>query len=197
MQKNLYISFLLLMPLFIWGQSTKPVSLKNPSFDGIPHDAVNPEGWHSCGLDSSPDILPGPWGVYQKPTEGSTYIGLITRENKTWETIGQKLSKSLKRNRCYKFTVDLSHSPTYASYSKPTRLRVWLGKSKCSKDKLIASSPTITHYEWKTYEFMFSTEDSDYDYIIIEAYYREPSLNYYRGNILIDNFSVFEACDRA
>ena len=45
-------------------------------------------------------------------------------------------------------------------------------------------------------EFMFSTEE-DYKYIIIECYYKNPSLNYYRGNLLIDNFSVFEMCDRA
>lgn len=181
----------------ISAQNTKYIELINPSFEGIPHDATNPSGWESCGIDSSPDILPGPWGVYQKPTQGKTYIGLITREDKTWETIEQKLNKQLKKNKCYKFKVDLAHSPTYAGYSKPTILRVWVGKTSCSKVKLIAESPTINHYEWKTYEFLFSTENENYNYIIIEAYYKKPSLYFYRGNLLIDNFTKIEACDRA
>lgn len=180
----------------LFAQATKPVELTNGSFEGTPHDAVNPDGWKSCGSDSSPDILPGPWGVYQKPTNGRTYLGLITRENNTWETIYQKLKTPFKKDRCYKFKVDLSNSPTYAGYSKPTRLRVWASKSKCDRAKLIADSPTIDHYEWKTYEFIFAVED-DYNYIIIEAYYQAPCLNYYRGNLLIDNISVFESCDRA
>jgi len=174
----------------------KPVVLENTSFEGIPHDAVTPEKWQACGLDSSPDILPGPWGVYQKPTEGNTFLGLITREDNTWEALGQKMPKPFKKERCYKFKVDLSSSPAYAGYSKPTCLRVWIGNSACDRAQLIAISPTIDHYEWKTYEFLFSTEE-DYKYIIIECYYKQPSLDYYKGNLLIDNISAFEMCDRA
>ncbi len=180
-----------------FAQKKLSIRLKNSSFEGIPHDATTPKGWVACGLDSSPDILPGPWGVYQKPTNGKTYVGLITRENKTWESMGQRLPQPLKKNHCYKFKVDLSHSPTYAGYAKPTRLRVWLGKTSCSRNKLVVSSITIYHYEWKTYEFIFSTENEDYYYIIIEPYYKEPSLYYYRGNLLLDNFSIIEYCDRA
>lgn len=175
---------------------TRPVVLENGSFEGVPHDDVLPVGWQGCGMDSSPDILPGPWGVYQKPTNGNTFLGLITRENNTWEAIGQKMPKPLKKNKCYKFKVDLASSSAYAGYSKPTQLRVWVGNSLCERAQLIASSPTIDHYEWKTYEFLFSTEE-DYKYIIIECYYKEPSLNYYRGNLLIDNITAFEMCDRA
>jgi len=180
-----------------WAQDDKVVELDNASFEGIPHDAVTPNGWNPCGIDSSPDILPGPWGVYQKPTDGNTFLGLITRENKSWEALGQKLKRPLKKHKCYKFSVDLSTSPAYAGYSKPVRLRVWVSKTLCERTKLVATSPTIDHYEWKTYDFMFSTEEDTYRYIIIEAYYKEPAIYFYRGNILIDNFSVFEACDRA
>ncbi len=178
-------------------KAPKPIVLNNPSFEGVPHDAVTPNGWEACGIDSSPDILPGPWGVYQKPTNGNTYLGLITRENNSWETIGQKLPKPLQKDRCYKVKVDLSMSPAYAGYSKPTRLRIWLSNSKCERTKLIATSPTIDHYEWKTYEFLFSTEEDSYKYIIIEAFYKSPAINFYRGNLLIDNFTAFESCDRA
>lgn len=177
-------------------QVLQPVQLKNPSFEGYPHDAVTPDGWKECGLDSTPDMLPGPWGVHQKPTHGNTFVGLITRETNSWESMGQKLEKPFKKHKCYKFKVDLSTSPAYAGYSKPTCLRVWLSNSPCERTKLIATSTTVDHYEWKTYEFLFATEE-DYEYIIIEAYYKEPSLDYYRGNLLIDNFTAFEMCDRA
>ena len=191
-----YIIFFSLLVLSQLKAQLKPLVLDNASFEGFPHDAVTPKGWEECGLDSSPDILPGPWGVYQKPTNGNTFLGLITRENNSWEALGQKLPRAFKKNKCYKFKVDLSSSPAYAGYSKPTCLRVWLSNSQCKRSKLICTSPTIDHYEWKTYEFMFSTEE-DYKYIIIECYYKQPSLNYYRGNLLIDNFSAFEMCDRA
>lgn len=185
--------------LFLSGQlrgQIKPLKLTNASFEGYPHDAITPEGWKECGIDSSPDIMPGPWGVYQKPTDGSTFVGLITRENNSWESMGQKLAKVFKKNKCYKFKVDLSSSPAYAGYSKPTCLRVWLSNESCQRAKLVVSSTLIDHYEWKTYEFMFST-DQEYKFILIECYYKQPALNYYRGNLLIDNFSVFEMCDRA
>ncbi len=179
------------------GQIEKSISLKNPSFEGVPHDARNPEGWSSCGVGSTPDILPGPWGVYQKPTEGNTYLGLITREKNDWEAIEQRLKVPLKKHSCYTFQVDLALSPSYAGYSKPVVFRVWAGLTSCSRDKLIAQSPRIDHIEWKTYDFMFATEQNSYKYIIIEAYYAQPTLTYYRGNILVDNISVFKPCDRA
>lgn len=180
----------------LWAQPNKVIILANPSFEGRPHDAVTPDQWQACGLDSSPDILPGPWGVYQKPTNGVTFLGLITRENNSWEALGQKLPKPLRADRCYKFSIDLAVSPAYAGYSKPTRFRIWGGTSACQRDELLGASPVITHYEWKTYEFIFSPK-VDYPYLIIECYYKTPTLEYYRGNLLLDNITTFELCDRA
>lgn len=177
-------------------QPSKVIVLANPSFEGRPHDAVTPDQWQACGLDSSPDILPGPWGVYQKPTHGVTFLGLITRENNSWEALGQKLPKPLRADRCYKFSIDLALSPAYAGYSRPTRFRIWGAKNTCQRDELLGTSPTIDHYEWKTYEFIFSPQ-IDYPYLIIECYYKTPTLEYYRGNLLLDNISSFEFCDRA
>jgi hypothetical protein len=110
LQQSILFFLLCTNSLLLSAQATKPVVLTNGSFEGVPHDAVNPEGWKSCGNDSSPDILPGPWGVYQKPTKGKTYLGLITRENNTWETIYQKMSTPFRKNRCYKFKVDQTYS---------------------------------------------------------------------------------------
>lgn len=172
------------------------IYIENGSFEGIPHDAVNIDGWESCGYNSTPDLLPGPWGVYQKPTDGNTFLGLISREDNTYEIISTKLKKALKKEHCYSFKVDLSRSPAYAGYSGATCLRVWGANTPCEKIQLLATSPVIEHYEWKTYNFSFFTKFS-YQYIIIECYYKTPTLLPYRGNILVDSFFFFESCERA
>lgn len=170
--------------------------LNNASFEGYPHDAITPDGWESCGYDSTPDILPGPWGVYQKPTDGNTFMGLISREDNTWEMITQELAEPLNSEKCYKFSVSLSRSPAYAGYNQPLRLRIWGGNSPCERKQLLANSPTIDHFEWSEYTFMFSPTEN-YKYILIECYYKEPTMIPYRGNLLIDGMTPFIECDRA
>ncbi len=123
-------------------------------------------------------------------------MGLITRENNSWEAAGQQLSQALKKDRCYKVQVDLATSPAYAGYNRPTCLRIWGCTNPCERSELLATSEAISHYEWKTYEFIFAPL-KDYPYIIVECYYQTPVLEYYRGNLLLDNFTAFEACDRA
>lgn len=172
------------------------IRLKNASFEGRPQDATVPVGWESCGYYSTPDIMPGPWGVYQKAAHGNTYIGLITREDRSWEVIGQKLNKKLEAETCYEVTVNLAYSPAYAGYNKPARLRIWAGTSICDKKQLLVKSPTIDHFEWESYTFMFFTEEA-YSYLLIECFYKEETLFPYRGNILVDGFSEVKSCNKA
>lgn len=177
-------------------QGDEKVMIPNGSFEGIPQDALNPEGWESCGYNSTPDILPGPWGVYQKPTDGNTFLGLICREDKTYESISAKLESPLQKDHCYRFEVDLSRSLAYAGYSGASCLRIWGAKSACEPLQLLANSPAIEHYDWKTYNFSFIAE-AKYTHIVIECYFKVPCLVPYRGNILIDSFFYFESCERA
>lgn len=175
---------------------TAQISIQNGSFEDRPRDASIPMGWNACKMGSTPDILPGFWGVYNESSDGETYIGLITREDGTWENIGQRLSQPLLKGKCYSFQVDLAHSDTYTGYNMPARFRVWGGRTKCSKDQLLAQSKGIKHNEWKTYDFAFTTKKK-YNYIIIEVYYIKGLLVDLKGNILIDNFSVITPCDQA
>jgi len=204
---NCFYSLIIFLTLLIVGSNAhaqrkklknsqkEKIFIPNGSFEGVPHDAINPEGWKACGYNSTPDILPGPWGVYQKPTDGNTFLGLISREDNTYESIVAKLPKSLKKDHCYRFNVDLSRSNAYAGYSGATTLRIWGTDKSCNKLQLLATSPVIEHYEWKTYNFSFIAKQS-YSHIIIECYYKVPSMLPYRGNILIDSFFFFESCDR-
>lgn len=170
------------------------ILLSNPSFEGASQDAKVPNGWHACGLYSTPDILPGPWGVYQEAADGKTFLGLITREDNTWEHIGQQLSKPLKKDECYTFSVKLARSNGYVGYNKPLKFRIWGGTKRCQKSQLLGHTTTISHSDWKKYQFTFFANDT-YQYIVIEAYYvgKTP----YRGNLLIDDCSPFETCMRA
>lgn len=172
------------------------IYLRNASFEDSPEEAKTPVGWESCGEYSSPDVLPGPWGVYQKATDGNTFVGLITREDLTWEMMGQRLSRPLEAQTCYEFSISLARSPAYTGYNEPVRMRIWAGNSLCDKQQLLLKSVAIDHYEWKSYDFMFYTE-AQYNYILIECFYKEGALLPYRGNLLMDEASAFAACKRA
>jgi len=186
----IFYFFLLAGPSFLIGQE---IRLSNASFEGEPSDATMPQQWSACQRGSTPDILPGFWGVYLDPYEGESYIGLITREDGSFESIGQKLSIPIRKDECYRFTAELAHSNTYANYNLPIRLRIWGAKTRCSKDQLLAETPSIKHIEWKTYPLQFVAEDA-FPYIIIEAYYAKGIYFPYRGNLLIDNISIFKLC---
>jgi len=170
------------------------IELINSSFEGEPSDATVPQGWMPCKEGTTPDILPGFWGVYNEPSDGDTYVGLITRQNNTWESIGQRLTNTLEKGRCYSWSMDLAHSDTYSGYNNPIRVRIWASKLKCQKDQLIYESVVIEHLDWQTYSFRF-TPDSDYRYIMIEAFHSERPFQY-KGNVLIDRVRPIQACDK-
>jgi hypothetical protein len=173
----------------------KNVTVSNPSFEGEPNDATIPIGWFACEFGTTPDILPGPWGVYQEASDGDTFMGLITRDDGTLESIGQRLSSPFEANECYTFSVDLAHSNTYAAYNKPVKLRIWAGSERCEKEQLIAETDFITHREWKTYSFKFTSVKTA-NYLTIEAFFSNRRFSH-RGNVLVDNLSIFKWCARA
>ncbi len=170
------------------------IEIANSSFDGEPADATTPQGWLPCKEGTTPDILPGYWGVYNEPSDGDTYVGLITRHNGTWESIGQRLPAVLEKGNCYAWALDLSHSDTYSGFNGPLKLRVWISKTKCSKDQMIFESPLIEHLTWKTYKVRF-TPDDNYQYILLEAFHSEEEFSF-KGNILIDRLRAIQGCDR-
>ena len=43
-----------------------------------------------CEDFTTPDILPGFWGEYNEANHGETYVGMITRANGTYESIGKR-----------------------------------------------------------------------------------------------------------
>lgn len=184
--------------LLSWGMSSGQILLRNASFEGKPKDATVPVGWFPCEAGTTPDILSGNgkvWSVRVEPSEGETYVGLITREDGTFESIGQRLSAPLLAKECYELSIQVAHSPTYATFNGPLKLRIWGGSEKCSKDQLLFETPFVQEDDWETFELEIYPKKT-LNYLLLEAHYREGKFSY-RGNILIDAISPIVVCSRA
>ncbi len=172
------------------------IPFTNPSFEDKPQQSASPAGWGSQTGGSTPDIQPGIWGVTLPPHSGKTYVGLVTREDGSAEDIGQTLREALEAGKCYRFSIFLAHSKQYAGYNHPVRLRVWGGSKKGSKEQLLCSSPLIQHKDWQKQQFEF-TPNKAHKHITFEAWYGPGVLFKYKGNILLDDCSPIEHCERA
>ncbi len=195
MRKLIKVTGLLGMSLiFVW--SNAQITLDNPSFEGKPVDGEGLEEWFNCMENDTPDVLPGPWNVNTPPLDGQTYVGLCTRSQGTWESLGQKLKFNMKAKECYTFRINLARSETYVGYNWPVRLRIWGGKNICDKAQLLAETESIKHTDWKAYDFEFFP-DEDVSYILLEAYFSPGIYLPYNGNVLLDKCSPIERCKGA
>ncbi len=204
MKKNLVVAlFCTFFSMTIFAQPKK-IKLENPSFEDYPQPGSAPKGWYDCGFDNEtpPDILPTVQFIVLKPAkDGATYLGMVTRDNKTWEAVGQKLKYPLLPISCYEFTVYLATSPVYASHSRltgkainyvePTKLMVYGGTRFCQQGELLIETPQVLSQDWVKYHFVIQPK-KQIDHIMLMAYYAtEKSTN---GNILIDDLSNITPC---
>lgn len=205
---------LILLSLLVWQQvfsQNEPIVLTNPSFEGVPADGtlfgVLPAGWYDCGFsgETVPDVHPqidgGAFRVKKPPYDGKTYLGMVVRENDTWEMVTQRLAMApLEANKCYEFSMYLCKSELYVSpsrlddqkivnYTKPAKLRIWGGSEYCNRDELLAESDLIKNTVWREYKFRFEPQRT-HTHLVFEAFYQTPTLIPYNGNILLDNCSA-------
>ncbi|MDX1939491.1 MAG: hypothetical protein SFU99_03010 [Saprospiraceae bacterium] len=196
------INFLLILTPFLHSDITQPepILLQNPSFEGTPGFSRLPYGWFYCGEmgESPPDVHPsGNFGVEQAPQHGSTYIGMVVRDNNTQEGVSQWLNEPLITGQCYEFSLYAARSPRYQSVSrttwqptnfdKPVRLLIWAGFYNCEKVELLATTSLIEHTDWQHYIFQIQGSQA-YNRLLIEAQYAEGEMPYC-GNVLIDHAS--------
>jgi hypothetical protein len=177
-------------------QNQGKIYLSNPSFEDIPRASASPVGWYSGVPGSTPDILPGAWGLNLPAQDGKTCLGLVTRSDNSSETISQELPAVLKSGECYKFEIWLAHAEQYVGFNKPCRIRVWGSGNKTDKGQLLTSSPLVSHSDWRLYKLRFTTS-SEIRFITLEAWYGPGVTFQYNGNILLDNCSPIELCERA
>ena len=189
--KPVFLSLLMLASLpLLYGQD-----FVNGSFEGESQDAVIPVGWHICPPNTTPDIFPGVWGVFKESADGNTYVGLITRPDGSYESIGQRIPLELKTGQCYQLGFFLSHSDQYAGFSDPIVCRIWLGKQKGERGQLIFESKAVDDTDWQEIDVNFRCK-KEWKYIIIEASFPEENLKA-KGNILIDGLGAIKPCDQA
>jgi hypothetical protein len=192
--------YLLTLSCFLLAFTAQPDQSKsffvNPSFEDTPRASKSPAGWSHVSDGSTPDIMPGAWDIPFPPQHGKSCVGLVTREDGSCEDIGQTLVIPLESGSCYTFSIWLAHATRYVGYDAPVRLRVWGGATPGTKTMLLASSPLISHTDWQQYKLQFTAKQS-LRHITIEAYYGPGMFKPYKGNILIDNCSPIEKCDRA
>jgi outer membrane protein OmpA-like peptidoglycan-associated protein len=181
------------------GQDT--IYLTNPSFEDYPRPGKPPTGWYDCGFpgETPPDVQPdATFSVSKAASHGDSYIGMVVRDNDTWESVSQRLGRPLQKGKCYNFSMDLARSELYisvsrvseetANYATPAKVRIYGGFGYCDKQYLLAESKLIINHRWLRYNFRFEPP-ADYTYIILEVFYQTPTLFPYNGNVLIDNAS--------
>lgn len=181
-------------------QTAQTIVLDNPSFEDYPGAAHTPFGWFNCGFtgETDVDVQPGSFQVMRPAQNGRTYMGMVTRDVNTWESVGQKLKTPILKGIKYNFSFYAARSELYVSQSQlthkdvnyitPAIVRVWGGNSACGKDELLAETPQVSAAEWQHFNLSCKTK-ANYDFIVVEAFYKVPTLFPYNGNILIDNFS--------
>jgi outer membrane protein OmpA-like peptidoglycan-associated protein len=193
----------------VGAQEMEVITLTNPSFEGNPRRGVDIfylEGWRDCGAiyfgnETPPDIHPDnmAWQNSAPPEDGNTYLGMVVRDNDSWESVTQRLSTAIQGGQCYSFSVSMMRSSRYVSptrlnidkienYQEPAVLRIWGGSGFCNQRELLAESTPVDNQEWKTFSFEFRPTQN-HRYFTIEAFYKTPILFPYNGHILVDNAS--------
>lgn len=208
MKLKLYISAgFLLLQTFSFSQSTT-IYLRNSSFEGRPHQGqkgTEINEWIDCGAlnfptETPPDIHPNGWWENNLPaSDGLTYLGMVVRDNQTYEFVSQRLDYPLLANQCYSFSINLARASRYVSrtrttgemenYTTPIVLRIWGGNTRCEEKQLLAESEPVNNTSWQINKFEFKPK-SNINYITFSAYYKTPTLLPYNGNILVDGASA-------
>ncbi len=201
-------AFLSMLPALLPAQAT--LSLKNPSFEGEAGGGRTPDQWEDCGFleESPPDVHPcGQFGVTQQAADGQSFLGLVARDNDSWECVGQQLQEPLQADSCYQLILQACRSEKYESFSQasgqpadfntPLLLRLWAGFKDKNREgfELLTETPAIAHTDWREYSLSFSP-GRNYDYLYLEAYYDKSRPGPYNGNVLVDDLSALGPCSQ-
>lgn len=175
------------------------MTLINPSFEGIALIGESSkrmksplEGWQVWCLfesKSTPDIhghFTNFWNTGTQPFHGETFVGLVAREDSTWECLGQYLEEPLQAEGTYALSITVCQDPGFLGFMNPTVIRIWGTNEEYGFEELLATSEPVINPKWKEYTFDLLPSKS-YQYLIIQAYYPADSIVPTSGHVLIDN----------
>lgn len=206
---NYYILFLFLVSFSMLNAQADTVKFINPGLEGEQSMGGSSDfylnGWIDCGdryfiRESPPDIHPnGYWGVKKDPAEGKTYLGMVTRDNGSYEIVSAKLNSKLLAGHEYEFSVYLAMSEVYisrtrmtnkeANYYQPVVLVVYGNPFKCKNDEFLFETDPVENTEWKKYTIRIKPKN-DCKYLTLAAEFIKGTLIPYNGHILIDGLST-------
>ncbi|NJC25977.1 OmpA family protein [Neolewinella antarctica] len=204
-----FTALLLLVCSLVQAQDSSEILLRNPSFEDMPRNSAAPRGWTDCGFpgESAPDVHPDPrfeFRVAKQAQHGLTYLGMVTRDNETYESVGQQLSSPVVAGQCYELNIQMARSEIYLSRSQRTKLqsnyvtpavlRVYGGYSVCQRGEKIGQSDIVENYDWREFRVKLSPTEA-YTYITFEVYYKPQTMLPYNGNILLDNTQALKPID--
>ncbi|MCG8329244.1 MAG: hypothetical protein MI974_16230 [Chitinophagales bacterium] len=204
----MYVHIYLVVLILLVGQTLigqELIALTNPSLEDKARVSRVPHGWQNCGFEeeSPPDTHPGGFfGVNKLAVHGNTYVGLVARDNDSWECIGQALESPLLKDSCYQLAFMAAQSDSLISgsreqkglvnYINPCKIRLWAGFQHQDGYELLAETDPIEHQEWKEYILTF-VATKNYNYLYVEVYY--TGITPYCGHVLIDHFSKIVPCN--
>ncbi|WP_116126648.1 OmpA family protein [Lewinella sp. IMCC34183] len=209
---NFFLTILTILSAALVAQTEGTILLTNPSFEDMPRVGAVPKGWSDCGFpgETPVDIQPDPLRTFKVEKQAQhqyTYLGMVTRDNDTWERVSQRMSGPMVAGQCYEFSVRLARSERYLSrsrvtdsddnYDTPILLRVRGSYGICDEGEVLGQSPLVTSQTWREYRIKLEPQEP-YTHIMLEAYYKTPIFFPYNGNILLDNVQPLTpvACDQ-
>lgn len=213
----LLILSLLLSLNFATAQSDE--LLDNPSFEGEPAQGINNlrtnhlsellKEWVDCGHIAFEASTPYDihssnteyWNVKKQAYEGNTYLGLVTREDDTYEYISQKLKTPLEKGASYEFSIYLAQANSYMSATKASRgselpfdnntiLQVYGSVHDPCDGKFIGESTVMDNSEWTKFTLNFVAAEN-LEYLILAC--RSKSETPQNGHLLLDLASLIRS----
>ncbi len=173
------------------------VMFANPSFEGALQAHLPPPTWTECMPAQTPDTQPGSWGISLTPTDGTSYLGLVSDTipdfitGEIWqEGVSQQLNLALVAGGQYSFTIDLANSSSTMGGIQPgcAELEVWGGFVACDDSsgtgQLLWNSSNIFPYDTWISDTVTFTPNQNYTWMMFRINNLGCSARPY---ILVDN----------
>ena len=132
-----------------YSQQNEVIHFRNPSFEGTAYAAWLPNHWENCGFEnfSAPDLhSDNVYYVQTPPLDGDTYLGMVTRDNNTWERIGQELRRPVKAGG---WNIGANHEGDFIEYKDLACEALRRGELWILSDRLNSNSQVISSHGCK------------------------------------------------
>lgn len=181
------------------------VAFRNASLEGEARANTAPHDWYYCSFpgESPPDIHPkGLYRVRLPADDGETYVGLVCRDNGTFESIGQHLPEPLLAGNCYRWRARVARSRRYQAiarsslqsnnFAAPVRLVLYGGREACGRETALGRSDRIALGSWSTVVVILRPR-ATIEHLRIGVVPAEEAAD--NGHVLIDALEPLVPCD--